>query len=464
MTTYTAVVLAAGSGTRMRSRTPKVLHRLCGVEMVSLVVETATKAGLAPIVVVVPSESGAIREALNGDVIIAEQSEPLGSGDALLRARNAVGDADNVAVLYADVPVLRPDTIKDLVAHHDETGAAVTLLTAKRDQPDGLGRVVRSATGTVTEIVEERDADDAIRSITEINAGTYCLATSWLWDGLAALGPSRSGEVYLTDLVEAASRQGLTVESRESKDPEETRGVNDRIQLAEAEAVLRRRILNDWMLRGVSIPDPSSVYIDATVRLAQDTVVLPNTHILGRTRIGLNCEIGPNSVVRDSEIGDQCKVIASVVEASELRQGVDVGPFSHIRPGSTLEEGAHIGNFAEVKNSSLGPGTRSGHFSYIGDADVGANVNIGAGTVTCNFDGEQKNKTSIGDGAFIGSDTMLVAPVRVGSGSSTGAGSVVTRDVPDGSRAIGAPARVVQKKTTRTGSAKSTGGARRVRR
>jgi bifunctional UDP-N-acetylglucosamine pyrophosphorylase/glucosamine-1-phosphate N-acetyltransferase len=218
------------------------------------------------------------------------------------------------------------------------------------------------------------------------------------------------------------------------------------------------------MLRGVSIPDPSSVYIDATVRLAQDTVVLPNTHILGRTRIGLNCEIGPNSVVRDSEIGDQCKVIASVVEASELRQGVDVGPFSHIRPGSTLEEGAHIGNFAEVKNSSLGPGTRSGHFSYIGDADVGANVNIGAGTVTCNFDGEQKNKTSIGDGAFIGSDTMLVAPVRVGSGSSTGAGSVVTRDVPDGSRAIGAPARVVQKKTTRTGSAKSTGGARRVRR
>jgi bifunctional UDP-N-acetylglucosamine pyrophosphorylase/glucosamine-1-phosphate N-acetyltransferase len=431
--------------------------------MVGLVVETARKAALAPIVVVVPPDSSAIRDALDGDVIFAEQPEPLGSGDALLRARDAVGDADSVAVLYADVPALRPDTIEGLVARHDETGAAVTLLTARRDHPDGLGRVVRSPAGRVLQIVEERDADDAIRSITEVNAGTCCLATSWLWDSLAALGSSRSGEVYLTDLVAVASRQGLTVESRESKDPDETLGVNDRVQLAEAEAVLRRRILSDWMLRGVSVPDPSSVYIDATARLGQDTVVLPNTHILGRTRIGLNCEIGPNAVVRDSEIGDQCKVIASVVEASELRQGVDVGPFSHIRPGSTLEEDTHIGNFAEVKNSRLGPGTRSGHFSYIGDADVGANVNIGAGTVTCNFDGEKKSQTSIGDDAFIGSDTMLVAPVKIGSGSSTSAGSVVTRDVPDGSRAIGAPARVVQKKK-RTGPAKSTGGARRVRR
>jgi len=463
MTTHTAVVLAAGSGTRMRSHTPKVLHRLCGLEMVSLVVETARRAGLGPIVVVIPPASGLIREALDGDVIFAEQPEPLGSGDALLRARDAVGDADSVTVLYADVPALRPDTVQGLVAHHDETGAAVTLLTARRDQPDGLGRVVRSPAGRITEIVEEPDADDAIRAITECNAGTYCLATSWLWDGLAALGPSRSGEVYLTDLVAVASRQGLTVESRESKDPEETLGVNDRIQLAEADAVLRRRILNDWMLRGVSVLDPSSVYIDATVRLGQDTVVLPNTHILGQTRIGLNCEIGPNSVVRDSVIGDECRVIASVVEASALHQGVDVGPFSHIRPGSTLEEGTHIGNFAEVKNSRLGPGTRSGHFSYIGDADVGANVNIGAGTVTCNFDGEKKNKTFIGDDAFIGSDTMLVAPVTLGSGSSTGAGSVVTRDVPNESLAIGAPAKVVPKKTTKGGTAKGTRGARQVR-
>ena len=267
--------------------------------------------------------------------------------------------------------------------------------------------------------------------------------------------------MYLTDLVSAASSHGLTVESRESSDPDETLGVNDRLQLSEAEAVLRRRILDDWMLRGVSVIDPSSVYIDATVQLGQDTIVLPNTHILGQTSVGLDCQIGPNSVVRGSLVGDDCKIIASVVESSELSQGVSVGPFSHIRPGSNLEENTHIGNFAEVKNSRLGPGTRSGHFSYIGDANVGANVNIGAGTVTCNFDGDKKNKTSIGDEAFIGSDTMLVAPVTVGSGSSTGAGSVVTRDVPDESHVVGAPARVVPKEATKGGTVKCTCGGDR---
>lgn len=463
MTTRTAVVLAAGSGTRMRSRTPKVLHRICGMEMVGLVVETARKAGLGPIVVVVPPASESIRHAVSGDVTFAEQPKPLGSGDALLRARDAVGRADGVAVLYADVPVLRPETVDALVARHDETGAALTLLTARRDQPDGLGRVVRSPAGRITGVVEEKEADDATRAITECNVGVYCLEAHWLWDSLASLGASRSGEVYLTDLVAAASDQGLTVESQESADPQEALGVNDRIQLAKAEAVLRRRILNDWMTRGVSVPDPSAVYIDATVRLGQDTVVLPNTHILGRTHIGLNCEIGPNSVIRDSAVGDDSKIVASVVEASVLGRSVQVGPFSHVRPDSNLEERTRIGNFAEVKASRLGPGTRSGHFSYIGDADIGSNVNIGAGTVTCNFDGEKKSRTTIGDDAFIGSDTMLVAPVAVGSGSSTSAGSVVTRDVPDESRAIGAPARIVRKEATKGGPAEGTREARQVR-
>ena len=461
MTTHTAVVLAAGKGTRMRSSTPKILHRLCGTEMVGLVGQAARSAGLSPIVVVVPPASGPVREALDENVVFAEQPESLGSGDALLSARSAVGDSDSVVVLYADVPALRHDTIEDLVAHHDKTGAAVTLLTARRDRPNGLGRVVRSSTGEITEIVEDLDADDGVRSINECNVGIYCIETSWLWESLDALDPSSGGEVYLTDLVSAASSHGLTVESRESSDPDETLGVNDRLQLSEAEAVLRRRILDDWMLRGVSVIDPSSVYIDATVQLGQDTIVLPNTHILGQTSVGLDCQIGPNSVVRDSLVGDDCKIIASVVESSELSQGVSVGPFSHIRPGSNLEENTHIGNFAEVKNSRLGPGTRSGHFSYIGDANVGANVNIGAGTVTCNFDGDKKNKTSIGDEAFIGSDTMLVAPVTVGSGSSTGAGSVVTRDVPDESRVVGAPARVVPKEATKDGTVKCPCGGDR---
>ena len=425
----------------MRSQTLKVLHRICGREMVGLVVDAATEAGLDA-VVVVPQDGQAVREALGDTVRYAEQTEPMGSGHALLQARSAMRGVDNVVVLSGDVPLIRPETLRKLVGLHDEREACVTLLTSTVAKLNGAGRVVRSHSGVVREIVEESEADEATLAISEINGGAYCFRASWLWEHLANLAPSRKGEIYLTDLIVVAARQGMVVESIQSGDSEETVGVNTRVQLAEAAAVLRQRILEGWMIYGVTMPDPSSVYVDATVQLGQDSVVLPNTHITGRSRIGHGCEIGPNSIVSDALLGDGCKVLASVIDGSTLEDGVEVGPFSHVRPESHLEKGVHIGNYAEVKASRLGPGTSSGHFSYIGDADVGANVNIGAGTVTCNYDGRQKNRTIIGDGAFIGSDSMLVAPVSIGARSVTGAGAVVTKDVPADTLVKGVPARV----------------------
>lgn len=446
MTTHAAAILAAGKGTRMKSQTPKVLHRICGMEMVSLVIDNASATNLSPVAVVVPQDSRLIRETLGSKVIYAEQSEPLGSGHALLQARTALRDADNIVVVYGDMPLIHPETISEMVRLHDDKEACITLLTSTLAKPDGFGRVLRSSSGSITRIVEESEADESTLAIAEVNCGVYCFRATWLWENLASLPPSPRGEIFLTDLIDRAVQQGLSVESVLSHDADETIGINNRVQLAEAEAVLRQRIRVRWMLNGVTMPDPASVYIGASVELGEDTTVLPNTHIIGRSRIGANCEIGPNSIVEDSTIGNSCKIKASFIEGSTLGEGVDVGPFSHIRPGTHLESDVHIGNFAEVKNSHLGPGTKSGHFSYIGDAQLGANVNIGAGTVTCNFDGDDKNQTTIGDDAFIGSDTMLVAPIDIGARASTGAGSVVTKDVPPDMVAIGMPARTLPKK------------------
>lgn len=446
MTTHAAAILAAGKGTRMKSQTPKVLHRICGMEMVSLVIDNASATNLSPVAVVVPQDSRLIRETLGSKVIYAEQSEPLGSGHALLQARTALRDADNIVVVYGDMPLIHPETISEMVRLHDDKEACITLLTSTLAKPDGFGRVLRSSSGSITRIVEESEADESTLAIAEVNCGVYCFRATWLWENLASLPPSPRGEIFLTDLIDRAVQQGLSVESVLSHDADETIGINNRVQLAEAEAVLRQRIRVRLMLNGVTMPDPASVYIGASVELGEDTTVLPNTHIIGRSRIGANCEIGPNSIVEDSTIGNSCKIKASFIEGSTLGEGVDVGPFSHIRPGTHLESDVHIGNFAEVKNSHLGPGTKSGHFSYIGDAQLGANVNIGAGTVTCNFDGDDKNQTTIGDDAFIGSDTMLVAPIDIGARASTGAGSVVTKDVPPDMVAIGMPARTLPKK------------------
>ena len=411
--------------------------------MVSLTLSAARDAGIEHAVVVTPPDDERFRAALGDAALYVDQPQPLGTGNALMQARSALKGVDNIVVLYGDTPLIKPRTLADMMRRHAESEACVTLLTSSAVNPDGMGRIARDADGNITAIVEHEYADDKTLAIREVNGGFYCFRAAWLWQNLERLPPSPNGEESLTDLIEVAATQGMGVVSVSSDDPHEAMGVNNRVQLAEAEAVMRRRIRKRWMLEGVAMPDPSSVYIDFDVTLGQDTIVMPNTHIRGRTQIGAGCEIGPNAIIDNATIGDGCTITASVVRDSMLENSVNVGPFSHIRGVSHIESGVHIGTSAEVKNSRLGRETKMKHFSAVGDADLGARVNIGAGAITCNFDGIAKHRTTIGRDAFIGSGTMLVAPVKVGEGAATGTGSVVTRDVAAGAFVAGMPARKV---------------------
>ncbi|MDE2715606.1 MAG: bifunctional UDP-N-acetylglucosamine diphosphorylase/glucosamine-1-phosphate N-acetyltransferase GlmU [Chloroflexota bacterium] len=442
MSTKAAVILAAGKGVRMRSSLSKVLHKICGKELVRHVVDAAKGAGYDRVVVIVsPSNESPVRDLLGDTVEYAVQCEMLGTGHAALQAKDLLSDVETVAVLSGDVPLIRPQTLSGLLELHEAKDALATLLTARCDIP-GLAKVVRNSDGAITEIVEERDADESTRAIGEVNVGSYCFEGPWLWDALERVEPSDGGEYYLPAVVAMAVQQGSPPESVEVSDPSEALGINDRVQLSEAESILRERIRLHWMKNGVTMPDPSSVYIDADVRLGQDTTVLPNTHINGASNVGERCVIGPNSIIDTARIGSDCLVRSSVVEGSELEARVNVGPFAHVRPGSHIAEGVVLGNFAEVNRSTVGRNSKAAHFTYLGDAQVGEDVNIGAGTVTVNYDGESKLPTRIGDGAFIGCDTMLVAPVEIGAGAQTGAGAVVTKDVPPDELAVGVPARV----------------------
>ena len=440
---WAAVILAAGKGSRMKSQLPKVLHPVCGRPMLSHVVHAVTQAVHGRLAVVAPPNSQQISGQMDASIASVEQHGANGTGHAVLQSESVlIGRATHVLVAYGDTPLLLPGTLSQMMRRHESSGAAVTLLTAFPDSPQGLGRIIRNGDGTVVDVVEDADVGESQSSIREINAGVYAFAADWLWPALRKLAPSASGEYYLTGLVKLAASSGLLVDSLTSHDETETLGVNTRLDLAQAEQVMRRRILDKWMLEGVTVVDPSTAYVDAAVEIGSDTVIQPNTAIKGASRVGERCELGPNSTVLDSVIGDDCRVIASVLEGAHLESSVHVGPFSHLRPDTFLERNVHIGNYAEVKNSRIGRDTAMGHFSYVGDADVGSNVNIGAGAVTCNFDGENKHRTVIEDGAFIGSDTMLVAPLRVGTRASTAAGSVVTTDVPADSLAVGVPARI----------------------
>ncbi len=439
-----AVILAAGKGTRMRSRLPKVLHPILGRPMLSYSIETARAVSPNPPVVVIGYGADEVRSMLEGDgVRYVVQEEQLGTGHAVSQVMPMLrGNADTVLVAYGDMPLIRAETFRHMVEVHEEHDSPITMLTVEMEDPHGFGRVIRGDSGRVLRIVEEAHATPEERRIRELNAGVYVFDAGWLWDHLPRLPLSPKGEYYLTDLVEMAADEGVPAMPVIVDDPDEVIGVNTRVHLAQVAAVLRRRVNERWMLDGVTIVDPASTFIETSVVIGRDTVIYPNTHLRGQTVIGEECEIGPNSVIVDSEIGNRCQVKLSVVEKARLEDDVDIGPFAHLRKGAHLARGVHMGNFGEVKNSYLGPGTKMGHFSYIGDATIGENVNIGAGTITCNYDGEKKNPTYIEDDVFIGSDTMLVAPVRVGKGSKTGAGSVVTRDIPPDSLAYGVPARV----------------------
>ena len=442
------IVMAAGEGSRMRSRLPKPLHKVCGKEMVRYPVELLKEAGADPVVVVVsPANREAIRDVLGDAVEYAVQKTPNGTGGAvaagLEHLGDAVGDAvEDVLVIGADTALVTTGSVALLMDEHEESDAVMTLLAAPNDGAPDLGRVAVSK-GRVSRIVEASEAvgtsaDDAPL----VNAGVYCFQAGWLSRSLRMISPRPSGEIYLTDLAWLGSKAGATVSATLVADFEEIFGINDRTQLAVAEGVIRDRIRERWMLEGVTLVDPPTAYIDADVSIGMDTVVLPNTMLLGRTSVGENCEIGPNSVVRDSSIGNECRVTSSALEEAVMEDHTDIGPFSHLRPGAYLESGVHIGNYVEVKESRFKAGAVMGHFGYAGDATIGERVNVGAGMITCNYDGKAKHRTEVGDDAFIGCDTMLVAPVAVGKGSITGAGAVVTKDIPPARLAVGVPATI----------------------
>ena len=449
------VVMAAGQGSRMRSRTPKPLHRICGKEMVRYPVELLRAAGAGRVVVVVsPENQDAIRAVLGDSVEYAVQPQRDGTAGALACCAPLLqGQAERLLVVGGDTPLISKDSVNRLLREDDGSGV-VRLLTGKNPELYGLGSVIYEE-GYPVQIAEAgypyewsgrhmgvktpeaRRADpDA-----ELNAGFYCFKDYWVWDALKLIMKGH-GERPITELLEIALEDVKVVKSVTVASPDELIGVNDRVQLAQAEAVMRRRIREHWMLQGVTMTAPDSVYIDADATIGMDTVILPNTMLTGHTSIGENCEIGPNAVIRDSAIGHNCRVTSSALEEAVMEDHTDIGPFSHLRPGAYLESGVHIGNYVEVKESRFRAGAVMGHFGYVGDATIGARVNVGAGMITCNYDGKDKHRTIVEDDAFIGCDTMLVAPVTVGEGSVTGAGAVVTKDIPPARLAVGVPATI----------------------
>jgi bifunctional UDP-N-acetylglucosamine pyrophosphorylase/glucosamine-1-phosphate N-acetyltransferase len=439
-----AVVLAAGLGTRMKSATPKVLHRICGRTLVDHVLDAADEAtGTRPLVVYSPATEG-VRDHVAARADTALQASPDGTGDALRAALDVLGDdVAEVLVLSGDVPLVGPDLLGSLLEARAMDAAAIALVAVDAIDPTGLGRVVRNEAGTVERIVEDKDATPDERSITEINAGLYAFDAAWLRRRIRDLRPSPvTGEIYLTDLVRFARQDGRLVAALDVADDGRLTGINDRTQLARAEWDMRVDMNDRWMRAGVTMVDPSTVYLDHEVELAQDVVIEPNVILRGATRIGERTRIAAGSQIVDSVIGPDCVVWASVIERSTVEDHVTIGPFSHLRPGSHVGRRSEIGNYAEIKNSQLGEHVRQHHASYLGDAEVGADTNVGAGTITANYDGVRKHRTVIGERVFLGVDTMLRAPITLGDDARTGAGAVVTKDVPAGKLAVGVPARL----------------------
>ena len=443
----TAVLLAAGLGTRMKSNQPKVLHPLCGKPMIWHILEALRESAGEKPVVVVGHGAEAVKSYLGDSADCVLQEPQLGTGHAVMQAESLLrGKTDMVIVTYADMPLLRAETFKRLVEIQRLNPGPFSLVTVIANDPRGFGRIVRKPDGTVEAIVEEYVATPEQQAIKELNVGAYCFRSDWLWGALHRIPKNpKKGEYYLTDVVELAVRENLPVQAVVHDDFHETIGINTRVHLAEAETVLRARINREHMLNGVSMMDPASTYIDAGVAIGMDTLIMPNTYLHGATVIGEGNVIGPNAIIRDTRIGNRCRVLASVMEGAVLEDDVDMGPFARLRKGAHLKNHVHMGNFGEVKDSTLEEGVKMGHFSYIGNAKIGARTNIGAGTITANYDGEKKLPTEIGEDAFLGVDTMLVAPIKLGDGARTGAGAVVTKNVPEDTLAVGLPARAIKK-------------------
>ncbi len=428
----------------MRSSLPKVLHPLAGRPIVGHVLASARGAGLPDPVVVVGVSADAVREAIGAGPTFVLQGQPLGTGHAVLQAMTALEAVEHVLVLNGDAPLIQSQALRELMEAHLERDADLTFLTAIVPDAEDYGVVERDTSGHVVNLVEAADRATGVEGPAEINSGQYCFRASWLWPRLASLPASASGEYYLTSLVTTGVEGGAALYALQVAEAEEVMGINDRVQLAAAERSLRARINRTHQLAGVTLADPATTYIDVDVTIGQDSVIEANTHLVGSAAVGPDCHIGPDTTIRNGIIGAGCRVVSSTIEESTLEDAVEGGPYSHLRSGSYLSAAVHIGNYAEVKNSTLKRGVKMGHFSYIGDAEVGENTNIGAGTITCNYDGERKHRTLIGRDVFLGSGTKLVAPITIGDGARTGAGSVVTKDVPAGALAVGAPARILR--------------------
>lgn len=443
------VILAAGLGTRMRSRMAKVLHRAGGACLLDHVIEAA-KGVATPdrIVAVIGHQADRVRaEVAHHGIQFAIQTEQRGTGHALGVCAGVPALATGrVVVVCGDSPLLRAETLCNLVRRQEDSGCAATLLTTYLDDPHGYGRIVRDEAGNVEAIVEEKAASEEQKQIREINSAMYCFEASLLWKHLATLTPNpASGEIYLTDIVESLRAAGHATAACVVDEPGEVLGINTRVELAQMDAIFRQRKARELMLAGVTIQQPETVAIDSHVSIGQDTIVGPFTQILGKTRIGSECQIGAGSILKNATLGDGVEILPyTLVDESTLEAGAHAGPFARLRMNSTVEENAHVGNFVELKNSSLGSGAKSMHLAYLGDSTIGKKTNIGAGTITCNYDGVKKHRTHIGDGSFIGSNSTLVAPVDIGAGAYVAAGSVITDAVPEDALALGRARQVLK--------------------
>ncbi len=443
--TPAAIVLAAGKGTRMKSNRAKVLHPLLGRPLLDYALDALDGLNTSPKLVVVGHEAEEVRKAVSQRAQFAEQLEQKGTGHAVMMAAPQLENfAGPVLITCGDMPLLRPESLQSLLSGYPESPLA--FLTADVPDPGSLGRVLRDEQGWASAIVEARDCTPEQLKVTEINTGCYCVDAALLRELLPRLDTANDqGEYYLTDIVKLAVAGGHKVKAVKLQDAEEALGVNTRADLALAADELRRRINHKWMLAGVSILDPASTWIEPTVTVGVDTVILPQTMLQGDTHVGEGCTLGPQTRLMSSRVGNGCQIQNSVLLEAKLADHVTVGPFAYLRPGADLANNTKVGDFVEIKNARIEEGAKVPHLSYVGDAFIGAKVNIGCGTITCNYDGKNKHKTTIEEGAFIGSNTSLVAPVTVGKGAKTGAGSVINRDVEPGAVVVGVPAKPLRK-------------------
>ena len=433
-----AIVLAAGKGTRMRSDLYKVLHTVCGLPMVEHVIRAVKQSGVTQVVSIVGHGAEQVKEVLQDASQYALQREQLGTGHAVLQTKDLLGNQEgNTLVICGDTPLLTGDTLTELFAYHEQSGARATILTALADDPTGYGRVIRSASGDVLKIVEQKDASPEELAVQEINTGTYVFDNQALFSALSQVtNENAQGEYYLPDVIEIMKSQGDAVSAHIMSDMNEALGVNDRVALAQAIDLMSRRINERHMRNGVTLIKPDTTYIEVDVEIQSDTVVEPGVVLKGRTQIGSKCFIGAQTEIVESVIADNVSITQSVIEHSTVQSGTSIGPFAHLRPNSQLGHNVHVGNFVEVKNSTLGDGTKAGHLTYVGDSDLGQDINLGCGTIFVNYDGKHKHRSKVGDQAFIGCNANIVSPVEIGARAFIAAGSTITKDVPEEALAI----------------------------